>query len=91
MGAATPHPITEDRPLRVLIAEDHVLLREGLAQLIAFMRRGLAACQAEWRLIAATHNLLKPLASAARVVGLRERAPQQARYSTKPNLVSAPA
>jgi transposase len=24
-----------------------------------FMRRGLAACQAEWRLIAATHNLLK--------------------------------
>jgi transposase len=24
-----------------------------------FLRRGLAACQAEWRLIAATHNLLK--------------------------------
>ena len=24
-----------------------------------FMRRGLAACQAEWKLIAATHNLLK--------------------------------
>lgn len=24
-----------------------------------FQRRGLAACRAEWRLIAATHNLLK--------------------------------
>ncbi len=24
-----------------------------------FQRRGLRACQAEWRLIAATHNLLK--------------------------------
>ncbi len=24
-----------------------------------FLRRGLAACQAEWQLIAATHNLLK--------------------------------
>jgi hypothetical protein len=24
-----------------------------------FLRRGLAACQAEWKLIAATHNLLK--------------------------------
>ena len=24
-----------------------------------FMRRGLSACQSEWRLIAATHNLLK--------------------------------
>jgi hypothetical protein len=24
-----------------------------------FLRRGLVACQAEWRLIAATHNLLK--------------------------------
>ena len=24
-----------------------------------FQRRGLAACQAEWKLIAATHNLLK--------------------------------
>ena len=24
-----------------------------------FMRRGLVACQAEWHLIAATHNLLK--------------------------------
>jgi len=24
-----------------------------------FMRRGLGACQSEWRLIAATHNLLK--------------------------------
>jgi hypothetical protein len=35
VGAATPHSITEDRPLRVLIAEDHVLLREGLARLIA--------------------------------------------------------
>jgi hypothetical protein len=23
------------------------------------LRRGLAACQAEWKLIAATHNLLK--------------------------------
>jgi Transposase DDE domain len=25
-----------------------------------FLRRGLAACQAEWQLIAASHNLLKP-------------------------------
>ena len=25
-----------------------------------FHRRGLSACRAEWRLIAATHNLLKP-------------------------------
>jgi hypothetical protein len=25
-----------------------------------FLRRGLAACQAEWQLIAVTHNLLKP-------------------------------
>ena len=24
-----------------------------------FMRRGLSACNSEWRLIAATHNLLK--------------------------------
>jgi hypothetical protein len=24
-----------------------------------FQRRGLAACRSEWRLIAATHNLLK--------------------------------
>jgi hypothetical protein len=24
-----------------------------------FQRRGLAACRAEWRLLAATHNLLK--------------------------------
>ena len=24
-----------------------------------FQRRGMAACRAEWRLIAATHNLLK--------------------------------
>jgi hypothetical protein len=24
-----------------------------------FLRRGLAACRAEWQLIAATHNLLK--------------------------------
>ena len=24
-----------------------------------FQRRGLAACRAEWKLIAATHNLLK--------------------------------
>ena len=24
-----------------------------------FLRRGLTACQAEWQLIAATHNLLK--------------------------------
>jgi Transposase DDE domain len=24
-----------------------------------FQRRGIAACRAEWRLIAATHNLLK--------------------------------
>jgi hypothetical protein len=24
-----------------------------------FQRRGLSACQAEWRLIAATHNLIK--------------------------------
>lgn len=24
-----------------------------------FLRRGLASCQAEWQLIAATHNLLK--------------------------------
>lgn len=24
-----------------------------------FLRRGLAACQTEWQLIAATHNLLK--------------------------------
>ena len=24
-----------------------------------FQRRGLAACKAEWRLITATHNLLK--------------------------------
>ena len=24
-----------------------------------FQRRGLRACQAEWKLIAATHNLLK--------------------------------
>lgn len=24
-----------------------------------FLRRGLAACNSEWRLIAATHNLLK--------------------------------
>jgi Transposase DDE domain len=24
-----------------------------------FLRRGLGACQAEWKLIAATHNLLK--------------------------------
>lgn len=30
-----------------------------LRRIDRFQRRGLAACQAEWRLIAATHNLLK--------------------------------
>jgi hypothetical protein len=37
-----------------------------------FLRRGLAACQAEWQLIAATHNLLKlwraSLAQAAKAI-----------------------
>jgi len=31
-----------------------------------FQRRGFAACRSEWRLIAATHNLLKALAVPAR-------------------------
>jgi hypothetical protein len=30
-----------------------------LRRIDRFQRRGLAACRAEWRLIAATHNLLK--------------------------------
>jgi hypothetical protein len=28
-----------------------------------FQRRGWAACRSEWRLIAATHNLMKPHAA----------------------------
>jgi hypothetical protein len=32
---------------------------KGIRRSDHFLRRGLAACQAEWRLIAATHNLLK--------------------------------
>jgi hypothetical protein len=30
-----------------------------LRRIDRFQRRGLRACQAEWKLIAATHNLLK--------------------------------
>jgi len=30
-----------------------------LRAITRFQRRGLAACRAEWQLIAATHNLLK--------------------------------
>jgi transposase len=37
-----------------IFAQTKVLRRMG-----RFQRRGLAACRAEWRLIAATHNLLK--------------------------------
>jgi Transposase DDE domain len=32
---------------------------KGLRRIDRFQRRGLAACRAEWRLVAATHNLLK--------------------------------
>ena len=33
--------------------------RRSSGAVTRFLRRGLAACQAEWQLIAATHNLLK--------------------------------
>ena len=32
---------------------------KSIRRLDRFLRRGLTACQAEWQLIAATHNLLK--------------------------------
>ncbi len=39
-----------------------------------FMRRGLSACQSEWSLIAATHNLLKLFRQAAQSAPSRPRA-----------------
>jgi len=40
-----------------------------------FLRRGLAACQAEWQLIAATHNLLKLWRAALAQAGTAIREP----------------
>lgn len=47
-----------------VFAQIKVGLRAG-----RFQRRGLAACRAEWRLIAATHNLLKLHRSGLGLVG----------------------
>ena len=44
---------------RQQIVEPSSRTRKCIRRTDRFLRRGLAACQAEWQLIAATHNLLK--------------------------------